>query len=335
LLGFGLTLLGVCLAGEYGWWFPKKVLKLGSLVLTPFGVSFVPTLIASGLILLGLFAAWERQQTHHGKDSLIQVGLLRRQSFLVGVGVATLYTLINGGMQFNLYQFIPVVLELNPLYTALTVLPYTLAMLVVVVASVWLKPRLSLPPRHVLQAGLALLCLGIGLLYRVISPTMASIDFILPLVVMGMGAGLFLSEIDELTFSMAHQNEKTEASGIYNPSQSLGESLGRAILGSVLVSVSSIQIVDAILAQLGQRVSPAVRQQAIDTLEQMALTLPLDQRRQLLTDRLPAEIQSDLIPILHGSAADAMQITLLATLAFSLVCLGASFYLPRYANRRS
>lgn len=330
-LGFGLTLLGVCLAGEYGWWFPKKTLQIGSLVFTPFGVSFVPALIAAGMIFLGFFLAWERQQSTHG-NSLMQVGLLRRRPFLIGVGVASLYTLINGGMQFNLYQFIPVVLELNPFYTALTVLPYTLAMLVVVVASVWLKPRLALPPRRVLQTGLAMLCLGIWQLYGQISPVMTSSHFLVPLIIMGVGAGLFLSEIDELTFATARQTEKTEASGIYNPSQNLGESLGRAILGTILVSVGSVKLVDIIAAHLGRTVSPEIRKQAIDTLEQMVLTLPFDQRRQILMEKLSNSIQPDLLPILHGAAADAMKITLLVTLAFGLICLAASFLLVGAAS---
>jgi len=334
-LGFGLTLLGGCLGGEYGWWVPKKILKLGGLVLTPFGVSFVPTLIASGLIFFGIFLFWQRQQGTHGKATVVRVGLLRRKSFLVGVGVATLYTLINGGVQFNLYQFVPIVLELNPFRTALTVLPYTLAMVLVVTVSVWLKPRLSLPPRFILQVGLILLCLGIGFLYGRISPTMKSANFILPLVVMGIGAGLFLSEIDELTFSATRQDEKTEASGIYNPSQNLGESLGRSILGTTLISLGSIKIVDAIIPQLGQRVSPTIRQDAIAALEQITYTLPIDARRQLLTEKLPASIQPDLVAILHGSAADAMKMTLLVTLGLSLTCLAVSFYLPKYADRQT
>jgi len=334
-LGLGLTLLGVCLGGEYGWWVPKKILKLGGLVLTPFGVSFVPALIASGLIFFGIFLFWQRQQSTRGKAALMRVGLLRRKSFLIGVGVATLYTLINGGMQFNLYQFIPVVLELNPLRTALTVLPYTLAMLVVVTASVWLKPRLSLPPRFVLQSGLILLCLGIGYLYSQISATMKSANFILPLVIMGIGAGLFLSEIDELTFSVAQQDEKTEASGIYNPAQNLGESLGRAILGTTLITIGSVKVVDTIIAQLGQTVSPTTRQQAIYLLGQLTQTFPQEERRQLLTNSLPAPIQPHLVTIVHGSAAGAMKITLLVTLAFGLICLAVSFYLPKYAYRRT
>jgi hypothetical protein len=80
-LGFGLTLLGVSLASEYGWWFPKQQLKILNVIIPPFSLSIVPLLIATGLICLGIFAAWQRQQATEGKVSLMRLGLLRYKPY--------------------------------------------------------------------------------------------------------------------------------------------------------------------------------------------------------------------------------------------------------------
>lgn len=330
-LGFGFTLVGISLAGEYGWWEPKQTFRVLDLVIPPFALSIVPPLIAAGVICLGIFVAWQRQQSRQGKASLLRVGLFRRVPFLLGLLTGTLHTLITTGMQFNLYQFLPAVLKTNPFQTALTVLPFSLSLLIVVIFTTF-KLVGKVPGRKLIFTGLTTFCVGVVLLYSAIALTMKPLDLLLPLIVMGTGSGLFLAQIGVTAFSVAKLDERVEAASIYSPFQNLGSALGRAILGTVLVTIVSIKIVDEAIAILGQSVTPAQRAQAISKLQQVIQTFTGDERKEFFKG-LPAAIQPSFDTIVRTSAVEGMRAAVLVILGLSVICLLISFSLPRSMQR--
>ncbi|WP_341994745.1 MFS transporter [Chlorogloeopsis sp. ULAP02] len=332
-LGFGLTLVGISLASEYGWWKPKQPFIVFGIVIPPFALSIVPVLIAVGVICLGIFAAWQRQQAQQGKASLLRAGLLRHKPFLLGLFTATMHTMITTGMQFNLYQFLPVILQLNPFQTALAVLPFSLATLVVVVFTTF-KVVGRIPSQFPIYTGLTLFCLGVWLLHNAISLNMTTLNLLPALVIMGAGSGLFLAQIGTITFSTVNRDNMAEASGIYTPFQNLGNALGRGILGSVLIGTASIRIVDQAIAQLGKTVTIAQRNEAITKLEQVIQTYSRDEQQKFFSN-LPNTIQPSLNTILNTSAIEAMQTALLYILALSVCCLLLSFFLPKHPSSQA
>jgi len=328
--GFGLTLVGISLAGEYGWWAPKKQPWLFDNLLTQFGISIVPVLISAGIICLTLLVFWQRQRANLGETSLLSMGVFNRRVYITGLAIGTLHTMISAGVNFNLFQFIPAVVGINSFRTALAVMPYTIAQLVVLILLV--KRRPQFPPRYLLQAGLLVKSIGIAMLLAAVSATVTAWGLLPALVMMGIGTGLFVTYITSLTFSATADNEKAEARGVYRPFQHLGASLGRGILGTILIALASIRIVDSIIAELGQTVDPSLRRDAIRTLLTAIQTFTRDERNALF-DQLPEQIQPSLDAILDTSAVEAMQITLAIILALSLVCLGLSFLLPKRAKK--
>jgi MFS family permease len=229
-------------------------------------------------------------------------------------------------VQFNLFQFIPPVIGINSFRTALAVMPYTIAQLVVLVMLV--KRRPQMPPRYLLQVGLLVKSIGIAMLFYAIGPNVTSMRLLPSLLVMGIGTGLFLTYITSLTFAAAKDNEKAEARGVYRPFQNLGASLGRGILGTILIALASMRIVDGLIAELGQSVTPEARRDAISYLLTAIQTFTKDERAAVFA-QLPATVQPALDGILDSSAVEAMRITLMIILVLSLVCLGLSFLLPK------
>ena len=59
-----------------------------------------------------------------------------RVGFVFGTFAAMVHTLIVTGIQFNLFQFVPLALSLNPFRTSLAIMPYSLTMPIVLVAVV-------------------------------------------------------------------------------------------------------------------------------------------------------------------------------------------------------
>jgi MFS family permease len=327
--GFGFTLVGLSLASDLGWWQPKGDPQTLDFVLVPFGISIAPVLVATGLICLGILVFWERVRSRQGQPSLLRVGVFSRRIYTIGLAIGTLHTMATVGVQFNLFQFIPAVVGLNPIQTSIAVMPFTIAQLAVLLLLV--KRRPQFPPRYLLQSGLVVKSVGIAMLVAAIGAPVTSLEMLPALVVMGIGTGLFATYITSLTFADTHQDQKAEARGVYRPFQNLGASLGRGILGTVLVSLASHKIVDGILTELGQSVDPEVRRQAIRSLQVSIQTLRRSDRRALFA-QLPESIQPALEGILQTAAIQAMQSTLLVILGLCLLCLGLTFLLPKTAK---
>ncbi|MFH7245262.1 MAG: MFS transporter [Spirulina sp.] len=330
LAGFGCTLVGFSLAADLGWWTPKGDPAIQGLRLAPLGLSIVPVLLATGMICLGLLAFWERQRIRRGEESLLRMGVFNRRIYLLGLAIGTLHTLLHVGVQFNLFQFIPAVVGLNPVQTALVVAPLTLAQIGVLLALAKRRPRQ--PHRWLLQWGLGIKALGILMLWATIQDQLTLLSLMPALVVMGLGTGLFATYITSLTFNDTRAEEKAEARGVYRPFQNLGASLGRGILGTLLVGIASRHIVDGILAELGQALEPPERRQAIQALQSALQTLRPSERQDLFAG-LPDAIQPALPTILQTAALTAMQQTLLVAFGLCLLCLGLSFWLPKTSKR--
>ncbi|MDX2231868.1 MAG: MFS transporter [Leptolyngbyaceae cyanobacterium bins.349] len=332
LLGLGLTLLGVSLAGEYGWWEPRQIFEFAGMVLPPFALSIVPVLIASGLIFLGLFYFWQRRAAQVGRPSLLRAGVLRRKVFVLGVSTAVLHSIVAAGVQFNLYQFIPAILKLNAFQTALAVFPYTLATLVAFFTATFHRTLQAIAPRTLIQVGLAWVCVGVFLLRQAIAPSMTALSILPALVIMGIGSGVFFTCIAGVAFSAANPHEKAEASGVYNPLQNVGNSLGRGIFGTVLITVISTNIVDRVTAGLGQSLTPTLRRSAAHQLERVIQTYSQEDRKAFFKG-LPPAVYEQLNAILPDAAARGMRVSLAAILGAAGLSLLLSFALPKHIKR--
>ncbi|MDX2243885.1 MAG: MFS transporter [Leptolyngbyaceae cyanobacterium bins.302] len=328
LLGLGLTLLGVSLAGEYGWWEPKQLFELAGVVLPPFSLSIVPILIASGLIFLGLFFFWQRQAAKKGLPSLFRAGVLRRKVFVLGVLTAILHSIVTAGVQFNLYQFIPVILKLNAFQTALAVFPYTLATLVAFFTGTYNRNIQAIAPRHLIQIGLTLVCVGVLLLRQAIAPPMTALNLLPALVIMGIGSGTFFTCIAGVAFSVTKRHEKAEANGVYNPLQNVGSSLGRGIFGTVLITGFSSGIVDGVAERLGSSLTPAARKATIYQLQRVIQTFNTEERKEFL-GQLPTNVSTELRALVPTVATEAIQFSLLVLFGLSAAGLLLSFALPK------
>lgn len=328
LLGLGLTLLGVSLAGEYGWWQPKQVFEFAGIVLPPFALSIVPVLIASGAVFLGLFYFWQRRAAQQGLPSLLRAGVLRQRLFVLGVAIATLHSIVAASVQFNLYQFIPPILKLNGFQTALSVFPYTLAVMAAFFTITY-HPRLqAITPRILIQAGLGLVCLGVFWLRQAIAPTMTTFHIVPALIVMGIGSGGFLTCISRVAFAAAKPNEKAEVSGVYNPLQNVGNSLGRGIFGTVLVTLISANVVDQIAEGLGKGLSPILRQTAVSQLQLVIQTFSPEDR-QTFFKQLPPPVLEQFKQLLPIAAAEGMRVSLALILLVAVLALVLSLFIPR------
>ena len=334
-LGLGSIFVGIGLAGEFGWWQAKREFSIAGLVIPPFSISIVPTLVAVGVIILGFFAFWQRRQSNRCEASLLQVGLLREREFVLGILTVMLHTLVVTGVQFNLYQFVPVALSLNPFQVALTVIPYTVTTIIILVVVVkYLILGNWIAPKYIICGGIFLLAVGLGVLYGNMHLQVTSLELMPGLIIMGIGSGLFLSYVSALTYSAASANEKPQCRGIYHPVQNLGSSLGRGILGTALVFFTAKGIVDEVLQKLDKTLLPAQRSEVIARLQEMIQTFSREDLRAVFADKLPPSVYPLIRSISLDAAVSGMKTSLIMAMVLTGLCFLLAMTLPKYPSCR-
>jgi MFS family permease len=202
------------------------------LIKEPAELVMVPFLITGGIILLVGFYFWERRQIRKTKGILVDVTIVPERSFLAGNVVAIGQKFISAGFIFIFPLFYEMVTGASAYETGVALLPMSLA---IVVFSILGAPLASwFEPKHVLLGGIALAGAGLAGLRDVFSLTTTAHDILPGSLLFGIGLGIVLSQVTNLTLSSIRSERQTDASGIYNTTRQLGSSLGTAIIGIVL-----------------------------------------------------------------------------------------------------
>jgi uncharacterized membrane protein (DUF106 family) len=76
----------------------------------------------------------------------------------------------------------------------------------------------KVPPKWLILAGLGFFAGGLILLRAMLSANMQVVDFILPMLVMGVGIGLFVAQIVDLTISQVSTDERNKGPARTTPS---------------------------------------------------------------------------------------------------------------------
>jgi hypothetical protein len=90
-------------------------------------------------------------------------------------------------------------------------------------------------PKIVTLIGFLISAAGAYLLRDVFSQSTQIVDIIPGTVIFGLGVGLLLSQLTNLTMSAVRRDQETDASGFLNTAKNLGYSVGTALIGAILL----------------------------------------------------------------------------------------------------
>ncbi len=233
-LGFGSIVFGVINTVTYGWWEAERPLVVGGLEIAPFGLSIAAVLMVAGGIFLLLLVFWERRQERKGNEPLIPMSLLKNRPYMAGAIVTLVLQLGIGAVLFSIPFFLQSALFKNAIETGVAVMPLTLAML----AMMLVTPRFAatVPVKYLAMGGIVACAAGAIVLARSFSVEMATTDLIPGFVVFGLGLGLALGQLQNLSLSSAKPSETEVGAGLFNTFRNLGMSLGTAIVGTLLLT---------------------------------------------------------------------------------------------------
>ena len=226
--GLALTVFGVLRASTWGW------LKPLDSPVEPFGFSLTPFVIVAGLLVLAGFVAWERRRERRGEQPLVHLGLFRIPTLRAGVVMLLAQNLILMGIFFTVPLYLQVVQGLDALETGVHMLPASAGLLFAALAGSVLSRRFS--ARLIVRVGLVVIFVAIFLMLGTIDVELDSTSFMFAMGVLGVGMGLFISQLGNTVQSSVGDGDRSEAGGLQNTAMQLGSSLGTALLGAVVIT---------------------------------------------------------------------------------------------------
>ena len=208
------------------------LLVLGILSLSKDITTSVATIIL-GLIALVGFALFEIRRKRNGKVPLLDMALFKDRNLRVGSIILLLSYLAMGGALFAVSLFLQSVLELNAFNTGLTTLPLTMGLLIFAV----LAPSLTGKMKHktIMAIGCIMSIAGCLLLSYQFRLDTETLNLVPGLFVMGAGLGFLMALCTDISLVNISKESQNNASGVNTTSQTLGESLGTAVIGIILI----------------------------------------------------------------------------------------------------
>jgi MFS family permease len=202
------------------------------LIKDPARWSIALLLITGGIILLSGFYLWERRQMRNGNDILANVTIIHEQSFLAGSVVAICQKFITSGFFFIFILFLEMATGATAYETGIALLPISISIILFSILGARLASFFE--PKYILLCGIAFMGAGLTALKDIFSLTTSAQDIIPGGLLFGLGLGIVLSQVTNLTISSIRSECHSDASGMYNTVRQLGNSLGTAIIGLVL-----------------------------------------------------------------------------------------------------
>jgi EmrB/QacA subfamily drug resistance transporter len=226
IVGLGFIVLGILLFRQPEVW------------------DLVPFIIGFGLVLLGAFYLWEKRRIKEQKLPLTDITLFKNRTYTLGTVVSAIQNIVVAGFLFTIPIFLQSVVRLDAFWTGITVLPMSVAVFMVSVSAAGLSTRIQ--PKYLVLIGLVIAISGSYILRNAFSIDTSIVDLIPGSVIFGLGLGLLLSQITNITLSSAEKEQESDASSVLNTAKLMGTSLGTALIGVILILVVFAGLVNGI-----------------------------------------------------------------------------------------
>lgn len=326
-LGLLSMVYGFIESSTYGWFRAKEQLVLWGYTLDLGSLSVTPVFVGLGLFILILFGFWQKYRMSQGKTPLVSLNLFKNRQFVVGSIITAVMSIGMAGLSFSIPVFFQGVRNLDPLHTGIAMLPMPLAILVSAPLSAFLVKFID--PKRLVQIALLITVAGFAVMNYELGVDATAWSLAPGFAIFGFGMGLMFAQLSNLTLSAVSVQESGEASGVNNTFRQVGQTLGSAILGAVLISSLGLNLVSGVMA------SQAIPEQAkpfiSETVSKQASSIEFGGSSSG-TSAIPLVIKNELTNIIHSATTDASREVTVYGAGFMLLAFISSFWLVGAKN---
>ncbi|MET4781717.1 MFS transporter [Glaciihabitans sp. UYNi722] len=266
--------------------------------------------LAGGVVLLVLFALWERFLAARGSSPLVPPHLFSHPAFTGGTILALVYFAAFTSIFFTISLLWQAGLGHTALESGLVSIPFAISNIISASLSDRLAQKLG---RTVLVLGTAMVTVGLVGLWLIllnVAPTDLNNWILLaPLVVAGFGNGLFIAPNARFIVATVDRSEAGAASGVIGTMQRIGSAIGIAVVSSVLFGIANL---NGLKGEVSTKVAAAMKDGLYNSPE------------------LAAKAISKASLATHFG--DAATMALLVSAIFAVVSLALVFTLPKRVN---
>jgi MFS family permease len=306
--GLFSLVLGLILAGRYGWWEARRPFVVNGTQFDLAGLSPTVYLAGFGLAVLVGFIHWQRRREAQGLTPLVQTRVMKNGTFVTGITAYLFQAMVVTGLLFVVPLFLQSAVGFSAFQSGLALLPFSVVTFAVSLGTAAWSARFS--PKRLIQIGVGLMIVGTLLLYSVVDLNVTIPRMILPLAVLGVGMGLLIGHLVNLVMSSVDPADSPEASGVNNTFNQLGVALGTAVVGSLLMAFFFANLVTGVAVDSRIALTATERDQIVVAIEDAQEVLTEAERAQVLA-KLPANEAARLDELARQSIETAMDDTLL------------------------
>ncbi|MCR5026189.1 MAG: MFS transporter [Methanobrevibacter sp.] len=205
---------------------------LGILSLSKNFTLSIGLIVVSIFVLIG-FGKFEIKRKKKGKIPLFDITLLKDRNLSVGTVIRLITAITIAGSLFSVSIYLQTVLGLSAFMTGLVLLPFTIGLLLFAV----IAPKLAIKLNHkiIMLIGFAIAIAGCLLLSHQFTLTTRFTDILPGMLISGAGLGFPMALGIDITISNIPSESQNSSSGFVTTGQSLGMSMGTAIIGAILI----------------------------------------------------------------------------------------------------
>jgi MFS family permease len=325
ILAWSSIVLGILQAQEYGFFLAKKPFEIAGFSIAPFGLSITPVMIGFGVIMVILLGHWETRLEEKGTVGLYPPSIFKAKGLTSGITVRFIQMAVMNGY---LYIY-PLMLQLSFNYTAMqtgvALMPFSLSLLVMAILGTRLTGKAY--SNRIIILGYILATAGLIVLGHTIQPDISVSELAMG-ALFGLGVGLINSQILNTILSSVKPDLTAEASGINSTFEQLGNAIGVALIGTVLMGVLTFGISQDIQtsATIPQDIKPALTesiQQGVQLASDDAIQTALE------ANGVDAAVEQELTTIYDLARTRAFKAGVSLLVFLAIIGTVLSFMLPK------
>jgi MFS family permease len=286
-------------------------------------LSPAPMLILVGIVLGQAFFAWSNRRVAASKQPLLAMEVLdsrEEKSAVVAFLVAGSLGLAVG---FLIPLYVQIVQDRTPLFSAVAILPYAVAIAGAGVLSVRLYDRFS--PRNLGIASFVLIAIGLVVVAFTVGDDWSSVAVILGLLLVGVGEGTLLT----LLFNVLVSASPKRLAGDVGALRGVANNVSNA-LGAALASVAAVGLLGVFLASAFSRSDLPPELQAVTAFSDVDFVTNDELRTELgATSATPKQVE-EAVAINEEARLRALQASFLIVAGISLLSIFPAARLPKY-----
>jgi MFS family permease len=293
----------------------------------PFSVlrlSPAPMFILLGIALGQAFFAWSNRRVAADKQPLLAMEVVdsdEEKSAVIAFLVAGSLGLAVG---FLVPLYVQIVQDRTPLYSAVVILPYSVAIAAAGVLSVRLYGRIS--TRRLGSVSFVLIAVGLVAVAFTIGKGWSTVALIPGLLLVGVGEGILLTLLFNVLVSASPKRLAGDVGALRGVANNVSNALGAAFASVVAVGLLGLFLASALdRSELPPELQTEIRLDDVDFVTDEELRIVLD-----ATTATPAQAE-EAIAINESARLRALQATLLIVAGISLLSIFPASRLPNYA----